>query len=63
MMIAIGIDPEYVRIKESLYNETECTVVTDGQLTEWFAVKIGLRQGCLPSPTLINSFLEFVMKD
>ena len=62
MMIAIGIDPKIVRIIESLYNETECAVVIDGQLTEWFAVKIGLRQGCLLSPTLFNIFLEFVMK-
>ena len=63
MMIAIGIDPKIVRIIESLYNETECAVVIDGQLTEWFAVKIGLRQGCLLSPILFNIFLEFVMKE
>ena len=44
MMIAIGIDPKIVCIIESLCNETECAVVIDGQLTEWFAVKIGLRQ-------------------
>ena len=62
-MIAIGIDPKIVRIIESLYNETECAVVIDGQLTEWFAVKIGLRQGCMLSPTLFNIFLEFVMKE
>ncbi len=63
MMIAIGIDPKIVRIIESLYNDTECAVVIDGQLTQWFAVKIGLRQGCLLSPTLFNIFLEFVMKE
>ena len=63
MMIAIGIDPKIVRIIESLYNETECTVVIDRQLTEWFAVKIGLRQGFPLSPTLFNIFLEFVMQE
>ena len=50
-------------MEEGLYNETECAVVIDGQLTEWFAVKIGLRKRCLLSPTLFNIFLEFVMKE
>ena len=53
MMIAIGIDPTIVRIIEPLYNETECAVVIDGQLTEWFAVN-GLRQGCLLSPNIFS---------
>ena len=63
MMIAIGIDPKIVRVVEALYDDTECAVVIDGQLTEWFSVDIGVRQGCLLSPTMFNIFLEFVMKE
>ena len=59
MLLAIGVDPKIVRIVEELYNNTECAVVIDGQLTEWFEVHVGLRQGCLLSPTLFNVFLEF----
>ena len=51
MMIAIGVDPKIVRIIESLYD------------TEWFSVKIILRQDCLSSPTLFNIFLEFATKE
>ena len=63
MVVAIGIDPIIFGIIGSLCNDTECAAVIDGQVTEWFTVKIGLRQECLISPTLFNIFLEFVMKD
>ena len=63
MMLEIGIDPKIVRILETLYDNTECAVVIDGQITSWFKVEIDLRQGCLLSPTLINIFLEYVMKE
>ena len=62
-MLSINVDPKIVRILENLYNDTECAVVIDGQLTAWFEVHVGLRQGCLLSPTLFNIFLEFVMKE
>ena len=58
MIIAVDIDPKLVRVIESLCKRTECAVVIDGQLDEWFSAKIGLKQGCLLSPTLFNIFLE-----
>ena len=35
---AIGIDPKIVRIIEALYNETECAVVIEGQLTFYIII-------------------------
>ena len=46
-----------------MYNNTECTVMIDKNLTEWFLVEVGVRQGCILSPTLFNIFLEFVMDE
>ena len=63
VLLAIGVDLKIVRIVEELYNNTECAVVRDSQLTEWFEVHVGLGQGCLLSPSLFNIFLEFVMKE
>ena len=51
------------RIIEAIYKNTECAVVINGQITEWFKVEVGVKQGCLLSPTLFNIFLEFVMKE
>ena len=62
-MMTIGVDPKIVRIIEILYEDTECAVVINGQITDWFAVRICVRHGCLLSPTLFNIFLEFVMKE
>ena len=61
-LLAVGVDSKIVRKGEQLYNNTECAVEIDGQLTEWFEVHVGLRQDCLMSLTLFNIFLEFIMK-
>ena len=63
MMRAIGIDPRIVDIVENIYSNAECAVVVNKQITNWFKVKVGVRQGCLLSPVLFNIFLEFVMDE
>ena len=32
-------------------------------MSEWFSVKVGLRQGCVMSPWLFNLFMDGVMKE
>ena len=59
----IHLDIKVKSLIEALYDNVECAVIINGQLTEWFRVKIGVRQGCLLSPILFSLFLEFVMAD
>ena len=35
----------------------------NGSIGEWFRTTVGVRQGCLLSPTLFNNFLERIMSD
>ena len=35
----------------------------NGSIGEWFRTTVGVRQGCLLSPTLFNIFLERIMSD
>ena len=63
MMRAIGVNSRIVNIIEKMYDKTNCAVVIDGHITEWFHVSVGVRQGCLLSPTLFNLFLDFVMEE
>ena len=56
-------DKKIIKILEILYENSKCAVRIDGKLTEWFSVLVGVRQGCLLSPTLFNIFLEFVINE
>ena len=35
----------------------------NGSIGEWFKTTVGVRQGCLLSPTLFNIFLERIISD
>ena len=63
MLAHIGINKKIIKILETLYENSKCAVTIDGKLTEWFSVLVGVRQGCLLSPTLFNIFLEFVINE
>ena len=63
MMRSIGVCNKIVNIIEKMYEKTTCAIVVDELLTEWFSVSVGVRQGCLLSPTLFNLFLDFVMDE
>ena len=42
------------------YQASEACVRVDGEVSEWFEVKQGVRQGCPLSPWLFNIFLYMV---
>ena len=62
MLLKIGVPNKLVEIIKNLYNKTECSIIAGGELTDWFPVNIGVRQGCIISPSLFNISLEYVMK-
>ena len=58
-----NISANLVRTIEQLYNKTTSAVQMNGSIGEWFRITVGVRQGCLLSPTLFNIFLERIMSD
>ena len=52
-----------VRAIENLYDKAQSAVLFNGSTGEWFRTTVGVRQGCLLSPTLFNIFLERIMRD
>ena len=57
------ISVQMVRTIEQLYDKATSAVHIYGSIEEWFRSTVGVRQGCLLSPTLFNIFLERIMPD
>ena len=58
-----NISANLVHTIEQLYDKATSAVQVNGSIGEWFRTTVGVRQGCLPSPTLFNIFLERIMSD
>ena len=58
-----NINANLVRTIEQLYDKATSAVQMNGSIGEWFRTTVGVRQGCLLSPTLFNIFLERIMSD
>ena len=58
-----NISANLVRTIEQLYDKATSAVQMNGSIEEWFRTTVGVRQGCLLSPTLFNIFLERIMSD
>ena len=48
---------------ENLYKESTCQVLHGSQLSESFPTTVGVRQGCLLSPSLFNLYLEEILNE
>ena len=48
---------------KNLYNKATSAVLFNGSVGDWFRTTVGVRQGCLLSPTLFNIFLERIVTD
>ena len=52
-----------IQVIKNLYNKATRAVLFNGSIEDWFQRTVGVRQGCLLSPTLFNMFLERIMTD
>ena len=58
-----NISANLVRTIEQLYDKAKSAVKMNGSIGSWFRTTVGVRQGCILSPTLFNIFLERIMSD
>ena len=50
-----------IRVIKNLYDKATGAVLFNSSIGDWFRTTVGVRQGCLLSPTLFNIFLERIM--
>ena len=61
ILMHYGIPIKIVNIIKAPYLDIICTVQTEGDLTDWFTVQSGVRQGCILSPLLFAIVIDLVL--
>jgi len=59
----MGINEHNVSGMQRLYKGQQASVRVEGSLSDWFAIKKGVRQGCLVSPVSFNCYSEYIMRE
>ena len=57
-----NISTNLIQVITNLYKATSA-VLFNSSIENWFRTTVGVREGCLLSPTLFNIFLERIMTD
>ena len=58
-----GIPQKLVNLISSMYEGTNCRIIHEGQLSDAFDIRTGVRQGCLLSPFLFILAVDWLMKE
>ena len=58
-----NISTNLIQVVKNLYDKATSAVLFNSSIGDWFRTTVGVRQGCLLSPTLFNTFLERIMTD
>ena len=62
LMRHYGFPAKIVNIIKQFYQDANCQVIHDGKLTDPCSVEIGVRQGCILSPTIFLIVVDWVMR-
>ena len=62
IMSLYGLPSKVINIVKDMHANNLCCVRHEGQHSEWFQVKTGVRQGCIISPLLFLIIIDYVMR-
>ena len=58
-----GIKGKMWRVLKSIYKTVESCVKLKGDMSEWFSIETGVRQGCVLSPLLYALFINGLVRE
>ncbi len=58
-----GVGGQLLKGIQAFYREANACVRMEGEFSESFAVEMGVRQGCVMSPWLLNIFMDGCMRE
>ena len=56
--VRFGITGQFLGPLKALYTNVSCSICIDNNLTNWFEVNNGIKQGCTLSPTLFAMYID-----
>ena len=63
ILLHYGVPEKLVNIIKLLYTDFSAQVLCEGELTDTFQVRTGVKQGCVLSPFLFLLGIDFIMKE
>ena len=63
MLRVYGVGEKLLKAVQSLYVDSRACVRVGNDVSEWFPVNVGLRQGCVMSPWLFNIYMDGVVRE
>ena len=58
MLRVYGVGEKLLKAVQSFYTDSRACVSLGMDVSEWFPVNVGLRQGCVMSPRLFNVYMD-----
>ena len=62
-MKGMGVPEHLICLLRNLYAGQEATIRTGHEITDWFQIGKGVRQGCILSLCLFNLYAEYIMRN
>ena len=63
MLTVYGVGGKLLKAVQSFYLDSRACVWVGNDVSEWFPVNVGLRQGCVMSPRLFNVYMDGVIRE